>query len=326
MMDWRAALAAYIHSRLPSAEAVEIVGLRGMPAGASNETIGIDLRVSCDGCTYTLPLVLRPQRTGGILAPYDVARQFNVMRALSGTTVPVPAVLWHEPDSAVLGAPFFLMERVAGETLPLFWYGSRTPRLEAAALSLAAIHAVNWSAAGLSFLLPSPGDHPLPPPIECDLAPWRERASHAGLESHPLLIALGGYLTANEPSDARHALIHGDPNPGNYLMRADEVVAVLDWELAAIGDPRADFGFYAALLSTFGGMPGDRGQSLLSSAYEVVTGTPLTALDYYEAVGLYKMAVVMAGWVGRMGGISGFYGMDTISRRLESLLGPRWAG
>jgi len=324
-MDWRTALAAYLQQRLPSADAVEIAGRPAMPAGASNETIGLDLRVSCDGHDCVLPLVLRPERAGGILAPYDIGRQFRVMRALAGTDVPVPAVLWHEPGSDVLGAPFFLMQRVAGEPLPLFWYGSRTPRLDAGARALATIHAVDWRTAGFSFLLPEGAEAPLPSPIECDLEPWRTRATHAGLESHPLLVSLGGFLAANEPADARHALIHGDPNPGNYLMRGNDVVAVLDWELAAIADPRADFGFYAALLSVFGGMPGERGQSLLSSAYEVVTGVTLPNLDYYEGAGLYKMAVVMAGWAGRLGGASGYYGMDAISRRLALLFGPRWA-
>jgi len=321
-MDWRSALVAYIREKLPSADSVEIAGLHGMPAGASNETIGLDLRITCDGHDSVLPLVLRPQRSAGILAPYDVGRQFRVMRALAPTAVPVPAVLWHEPTGDVLGTPFFFMQRVRGETLPLFWYGSRTPRLEASARALAAIHEVDWREAGLSFLLPPAGAE-LPSPVECDLAPWRERAAHAGLANHPLLVSLGGFLAASEPADARHALIHGDPNPGNYLVRGNDVVAVLDWELAAIADPRADFGFYAALLAVFGGMPGERGQTLLSSAYEAATGRSLANLDYYEATGLYKMAVVMAGWAGHLGG--GYYGLDAIARRLALLFGPRWA-
>ncbi|MBI5657261.1 MAG: phosphotransferase, partial [Geobacter sp.] len=103
-----------------------------------HDTVGIDLEVGCDGHQFAIPLVLRPQRPDGILAPYDVHRQFRVMRALASTDAPVPAVLWHESDVRVLGAPFFLMERVVGETLPLFWYGA-SPRLTAAAELLATI-------------------------------------------------------------------------------------------------------------------------------------------------------------------------------------------
>ena len=322
-MDWRERLLAYLRGQLPSADAIEIGRLSSMPAGASNETVALELLITSAGITTTVPLVLRPQRQDGILAPYDVERQFRVMRALAGTAVPVPAVLWYEADPGIFGAPFFFMQRVVGETLPLFWYG-RSERLLAAAQALAAIHAVDWRAAGLAFLLPGDVlDAAVPSPIASELSMWRARAEGLRIGRAPLLIALGDYLQQNEPADARHALTHGDPNPGNYLFRGNEVVAVVDWELAAIGDPRSDFGFYAALLAAFGGMPGEHGSSLLSDAYADVTGTPLYNLEYYEAFGLYRMAIVMSGWAGRMGG--GSYGMDAIARRLSALLGPRWA-
>jgi aminoglycoside phosphotransferase (APT) family kinase protein len=210
--------------------------------------------------------------------------------------------------------------------MPLVWYGGDTGRLHAAARALACVHAVDWRAAGLSFLLP-PGARsgPLPSPLACELPQWRERAAHLGCEGSPLLVALAGYLAANEPADARHALLHGDSNAGNYLFRGKTVVAVLDWELCAIGDPRSDLGFYAALMTLFGGMPGDAGRSVLSAAYEEVTGSTLHSLAYYEAFGLYRMLIVMGGWAGRMGAFGGFYGGEIIERRLSALLGPRWA-
>src|SRR5262245_8098879 len=168
-MDWRERLAAYLAAKLPSAESLEIVNLRGMPAGASNETVGLDLRIRCDGAVFDVPVVLRPERPHGILAPYDVSRQFRVMRALSGTSVPVPAVVWYEADAEVLGAPFFLMERIVGETLPLFWYG-RSSRLELAAAALANVHAVDWRSAQLGFLLP---ESTTTNPLDAELAQWR---------------------------------------------------------------------------------------------------------------------------------------------------------
>ncbi|MGI8926924.1 MAG: phosphotransferase family protein [Tepidiformaceae bacterium] len=321
-MEWRERLARWLSVQLPSAEAIRVVRVGGMAAGASNATLAIDLEVTCDARAATLPLVLRPQRSEGILAPYDIARQFRVMRALSRTAVPVPAVAWHEASGAVLGAPFFLMARVPGETLPLFWYGGRSPRLESVAEALAAIHAVDWRAAGLEFLLPGSR---CPSPLASDLAQWREKARVLGMDGHRTIVALGEFLGANEPADARFALLHGDPNPGNYLLDGARVTAVVDWEVAAIGDPRSDLGFYAALLTVFGGMSGEGGHTLLSEAYARATGRPVHALDYYEAVGLYKMAIVMAGWAGRAGGF-GFYGTEAIGGRLAVLFGPRWAG
>ena len=134
-MDWREALAAYLKARLPAADSVEVTRVGGMPAGASNQTLSLDIRVTCEGVPADVPLVLRPERPDGILAPYDIERQFRVLRALSRTEVPVPAVMWHERDATVLGAPFFLMHRLACETLPLFWYGESSRRLASAACS-----------------------------------------------------------------------------------------------------------------------------------------------------------------------------------------------
>lgn len=80
-MDWRGRLAGYLRQRLPAADDIAIVRVGGMPAGASNQTLSIDIRVVCDGVVADLPLVLRPERPDGILAPYDVGRQFQVLRA-----------------------------------------------------------------------------------------------------------------------------------------------------------------------------------------------------------------------------------------------------
>ncbi len=314
-------VAAYVQREAPSAERVEVARVRGMPAGASTEPLALDLAVECDGERFELPVVIRPQRTEGILAPYDIGRQFRVMRALARTAVPVPAVFWHEPSGEVLGAPFFMMERVAGETMPLFWYGGQSPRLEACARALGLVHGVDWRTAGLEFLGDARGGA-----IESELGEWRRRAAAAGLENHPLLVKLGGWLVANAPGDTEMVLLHGDPNAGNYLLRGDEVVAVLDWELAALGDRRSDLGFYAALLTVFGAWPGERGETLLSEVYQRVTGVELGDLGYFEALGLYKMAVVLAGWSRRGNGWGGFYGFSTIEQRLDVLLGPRWGG
>ena len=212
------------------------------------------------------------------------------------------------------------MSRVRGETLPLFWFANG-PRLHAAAGMLAAIHQVDWRARGLEFLCAEPEPAS---PLAAEIGAWRARAERLRISRAPLVVALAEWLRANEPADARFALLHGDPNPGNYLFAGNSVVAVLDWELAAVGDPRSDLGFYAALHTVFGGMSGSAGRTLLSEAYETVTGQPLHNLDYYEAFGLYRMAVVTAGWAGRFGGATSSYSMDAISRRLAVLFGPRW--
>ena len=325
-MTWAEQLGAYLGSRLTAADAVAVERVIPMNRGASNETVGLDLAVTCEGRVSMLPLVLRPQRASGVLAPYDVERQLQVMRCLGPSAVPVPPVAWFEPDASFLGAPFYLMGRLEGRSLPLFTYGGPSPELAAVAAALAGVHAADWRGLGLDFLLPAGTDRDAPPaPIACDLDQWRRRAEHSGIGSRPELIALAHFLRAAEPPDARHALIHGDPNPGNYLIRDGRVAAVLDWELTAIGDPRADLGFYAALLTLFAGAPPNTGRTELAEAYEATTDETLHDLDFYEAAGLYKMAIIMAGW-GGLGVGWGGYGFEAIARRLDVLLGARWAG
>lgn len=317
-MQWRDRVEAYLQAQLPAASEIRISRVLGMPAGASNETVGLDLAVECGGCHFELPLVLRPQRREGILAPYDVTRQFRVMRALAATAVPVPAVAWLCSDEAVLGTPFFFMSRLRGETLPVIWYGGPPSRMAAIAGALAGVHAVDWQRHGLNFL--DSGEEMSP--VAGEVAAWRTRYERAGLGGHDVVASLERFLLRNEPADTRFALLHGDPNPGNYLLEGDSVVAVLDWELAAIGDPRSDLGFYAALASVFGGMQADRGKTVYSTAYAAMTGTTPANLDYFEALGLFKMGVVLAGWQGMWGA---GYGLELIARRLEALFGPRWA-
>ena len=318
-VEWPARLAHYLAGRLPAADSVEIVRAGAMPAGASNETIALDVRVTCDGFAADLALVLRPERPDGILAPYDVERQYRIMRALAPTPVPVPAVAWYEQDTRVLGAPFFLMERVVAQTPPLFWYGPG-PRVDAAARALATIHAIGWREAGLGFLRESAATHS---PLANEIGPWRIRAERSRMDRAPVLAQLERYLVANEPTDATLALLHGDTNAGNYLFRGDDVVAVVDWELSTLGDPRSDLGFYAALEAMFGGYREAGNASVLAEAYERVTGAPLTNMGYYEAWGLYRMMVVMGGWAGR--GWGGFYGMEAIAHRLNEVLGRGWS-
>jgi aminoglycoside phosphotransferase (APT) family kinase protein len=180
------------------------------------------------------------------------------------------------------------------------------------------VHAVDWRAKGLGFLLP--GDEATLTPFTSEIAQWRVRGERMGIRRERVVVALEAYLARNEPADARMTPVHGDTNAGNYLFRGTDVVAVVDWELAAIGDPRADLGFYAALMDVFGGYADDKGGSVLSEAYAAVTGRTLHNLEYYAAFGIFRVMVVMAGWGG-----GGFWSGGFIVRRLDQLLGPQWA-
>lgn len=317
-MTWRSALETYLRRVLPAADEVRLAAVRALPRGASNVSLAVDIRIECADRAFLLPCVLRLQRETGLLAPYDVLREHRLLRALDRAGFPVPRPLWAAARCDGLESPFFFMVRVEGRSLPTFWYPSQCPELELIAGQLAAIHNADWRRLGLDFLEEEGGTDPL----EADLAQWRRRAAARNLDSHPLILALADVLRRQQPSDRQVSLLHGDPNPGNFLLHGGRVVAVLDWELASLGDPRSDLGFYAALQTVFLAPPSVPGVTSLSRAYEAVTGTPLRDLAYYEALGLYKLAIIMAG----SGGWAGFFtARETIERRLCELLGPRWA-
>jgi aminoglycoside phosphotransferase (APT) family kinase protein len=319
-MSWQERLTDYLRARLPHADGLRIERCHALGRGASNTTMALDVAFACGGREHRVPMIFRPQRAHGLLEPYDVGRQFRIMRALAGTTVPVPAVAFHESDPSLVGAPFFLMERVEGWTLPLFWYDPTSPELDACAKALALVHQVDWDAAGLAFLRRGSAS-----PVGQELEAWNERAVCRGVAGAPLLVRLGAWLRTNEPDDTRMALLHGDPNPGNYILGDDRVMAVIDWELADLGDPRSDLGFYAALMAVFAGWYSDGGRTSLSDAYSRVTGRELLALEYFELLGLYKMAVIMAGWAGLRAASGPWYALSAVERRVASLLGAAWA-
>jgi aminoglycoside phosphotransferase (APT) family kinase protein len=316
MPPWTETIARYLEFRLPEAGPIDVVSAGRLPAGASNATIAFDALFEVDGARFQVPLILRPQRQAGILAPYDVARQFRIMRSLATTPVPVPVVAWFEEDTSHFGAPFFLMSRLVGvRTPPLVWYAG-SPLAVAAARTLAKIHALDDSDARISWMV-TPGASPL----ASELAEWDRRAEYNGADHDPLLMRLRSILLENEPGDARLGLTHGDTNAGNYLFRGDEVAAVVDWELAALGDPRSDLGYYTALEMMFGGGASERGESVLSDAYERVTRQKLAHLDFYEAWGHYRMLTLVGG---PRGGWWNPYGAELAIQRLDTIIGRGW--
>jgi aminoglycoside phosphotransferase (APT) family kinase protein len=157
----------------------------------------------------------------------------------------VPRVYWLELDPAVLGAPFFIMERVketeANPTAILDprWDGVRASIGRHMYEVLAAIHAFDWLAAHLPHFLPAPA------PDACcfrELDTW-ERVLHANeIRPQPIARAAIRWLRANPPPPAqRVAVVHGDYRVGNLLYHHDGTIhAVIDWETAHLGDPIED--------------------------------------------------------------------------------------
>ena len=98
------------------------------------------------------------------------------------------------------------------------------------------------------------------------------------------------WLRANKPREMSAALLHGDPNPANYLFAGTRLAAVLDWELALIGDPRLDLGFVAAVQCVFGGAWALDAAAHVRGYAAARPDADLRHLDYFEALGLFRLA------------------------------------
>ena len=208
-----------------------------------------------------------------------------------------------------MGTPFFFMQRViGGDAAAVLVRACGTP-LRPRRGRWPAIHTVDWRAAGPR--LPAAGwrrTARLPSPSRRELA-GVARAERMGFGSAPCASRSPSAATCSERARRRAARSHPRrPQPRQLpFPRANEVVAVVDWELAAIGDPRSDFGFYAALLAASAACPARTAVRCCPSLRRRHRH-PARNLGYYEAFGLYRMAIVMAGWAGRMGGGGGSTG------------------
>lgn len=231
-----ATLAGYLSQRLPFARGP--MSLDRISGGQSNPTYIVRFP---DGAA-----VLRKKPAGVTLpSAHAVDREFRVLNALSATPVPVPRALLYEADPAVIGTPFYLMEKLEGRVfhdcaLPGLAPDERRAMYFSMAETLAALHAVDPAAVGLADF-GRPGSY-----FARQLARWSKQWDESPTEDIPELDAVVAWLTAKLPQDdGRSSIAHGDFRLGNLMFHPTEprVVGILDWELATLGDPLADLGF-----------------------------------------------------------------------------------
>ena len=259
-------------------------------------------------------MVLRKKPAGDILpSAHAVDREARVLRALAGSAVPVPPVLLFHADPDVVGTPFYVMERVAGRVfassdLPEAPMADRTPMVRSFAETLAALHDVDWQAAGLEGF-GRPGDY-----FARQLARWTRQWDAARFRDIPDLARLQAWLEANlPPPDDFSAICHGDFRLGNMMFHPTEprVVAVLDWELSTIGHPLADLGFaaiawrsapaeYGGLLGLDLAALGLPDEASFIGWYRAARTTPCAALQpFHVAFAIFRFAVIFEGIAAR---------------------------
>jgi len=207
-------------------------------------------------------LVLRKKPAGeGLPSAHAVDREYRVMKALAATALPVPPVLLYHAEPALIGTPFYLMERVEGRVFndnsaPGIDSGERRLIYLAMADTLATLHGLDWRAAGLSDF-GRPGGY-----FERQLRRWRQQWELSRTRPIPAIDELLAWLAANLPADDETTLTHGDFKLNNLMFHPTEprVVAVLDWELSTLGHPLADLAFntvaWRTLPEEYGGIRG----------------------------------------------------------------------
>lgn len=296
------ALGRYLDDRVPGAGPFEVERLR---AGHSNETFF----VRRSGHEWVLR---RPPAGAFLPTAHDVLREHRVLAALADTPARVPRVLLACNDESVIGAPFYLMERVDGfvvrDRLPEAYDEADRRRIgEELVDALAEVHAVDWRAVGLEGWGRPTGY------LERQLRRWSGQLELTLplTRDLPDLLAVGEWLRGRVPDSPPSTVVQGDYKLDNVMLGAAEprLVAILDWEMSTIGDPLADLGW----MLSFWREPGDPVDPVLSERTEVTrlpgfssreelidryrdrTGRDLQDVAWYTVLAIWKLAILLEG-------------------------------
>jgi aminoglycoside phosphotransferase (APT) family kinase protein len=248
-------------------------------------------------------VVVRRPPLGHVLpSAHDMTREYRVISALSATGFPVPRPLLLCTDAEVIGAPFYVMEYVDGVVLR----GDATTRIDAAPARhtgellldlLVRLHAVDHEAVGL-------GDFGRPEGyLDRQVRRWHQQWERSQTRELPLLDEVTARLAKEIPPSARAGIVHGDYRLDNVMFSPDlaRILAVMDWEMATIGDPLADVGLLvvytdlAQLRITPPVPAGFPTGAELAARYATATGIDVARLDWYVAFGNYKLAIIGEG-------------------------------
>ena len=295
-------LAEWLAKRIEGASGVSIGELRAPGAnGFSNITALFEAGWRSQGMEKRRRLVARIEPTGeGLFPTYDVGRQFDIMKALESSAVPVPKALWMERDTTILGSPFLVMEHIEGHVPsddPSFaasgWVLGLTPQqrrtlCDNAIAALVRVHQVDWRGRGLDWLRrPGAGTS-----AERELA-YYEHFYRWAAEGLTVPVVEAGLAWARERivPDDELVLSWGDSRIGNMIFGEDmRVLAVIDWEGASLATREKDLGHWLQLTHVyteqFGldlpeGFP-DR--TALLRRYEQLSNQPLGDVRFYEVM------------------------------------------
>jgi aminoglycoside phosphotransferase (APT) family kinase protein len=291
--DIQTKVQAFVRARL--GPDVAVTGVARVATGRSRENWLFDVDRPDGAGRVREPLIARRDPLGGLLET-DRGVEFAVLRALEGTAVPAPQARWLDATGDELGRPCLVMGRLPGvcDYHVLTGGAPLEARLDLArrlCRLLVDVHGVDWPGAGLGDVLADPG----PAAGRAALDEWEAILRRDQLEAYPELELAAGWLRAHAPTSPGTVLVHGDFKPGNVLLVDDGVVALLDWELAHLGDPHEDLGWVTQPLRTREHyIPDAWERDDLLACYEELSGRPVDrdAVAWWNVLACYKTAVM----------------------------------
>lgn len=254
-------------------------------------------------------LVLRKKPPGTLLpSAHAVEREYRVMKALQGSDVPVPKLFALSDDVSVVGTPFYLMEFLEGrvivdQSLPGMSPAERTAIYTDMNRIIAALHQVEPEQVGLGDFGRA-GNY-----FGRQIARWSRQYQESRTEDIDALQALIDWLPENIPAGDQTTIVHGDYRLDNLVLHPTEprAIGLLDWELATLGHPLADFAYHcmswhipASLWRGIGGLDlaklGIPNEPDYVKQYSQITGFDgLEHWDFYIAYNLFRMAAILQG-------------------------------
>jgi aminoglycoside phosphotransferase (APT) family kinase protein len=257
---------------------------------------------------------LRRPPVGKVLpSAHDMGREHQIIAALSATDVPVPAAVGYCDDAAVSGGPFHVMSFVDGAVIKSeddavreFTEPVRAVVATSLVETLAAMHLVDPVAVGLADLGRPDGY------VERQLTRWYAQFERSKCREVPDILETRTLLDAHVPAQQRTSIVHGNFRLDNCVFAVDgRVEAVLDWELCTLGDPLADLGLLMVYWIEAGETapfmpngtptvaPGFLTRKEVAARYAQASGLDISALDFYTALGYWKLACILEGMYAR---------------------------
>jgi len=319
----------WLESRLPGADGA--ISFSPITGGSSN----LLFLVERDGRKYVLR---RPPREKYDPTSHNMAREVRLLRALGQTDVPHPRFVDFCEEVDVIGAPFLVMEYVDGfSPVGRFPEPFESDDDHRRAIgfgmveTLAILPKVDWRAVGLNGFGKPEGF------LDRQVDRWMGQLARYQTRDIPYLEELAKWLTDHRPEQAAQGLMHGDYSFPNVMYARDlpvRIAAIVDWESCTIGDPLLDLGHLLAGWCD----PGEtrtylRGidwramptRAEMAARYAELTGLPIDRIEYYRALALFKLAIILEGAYARViKGQNDYAPHRTLEQRVPAFIEQAW--